>query len=194
MACADVLDMGSPDVGDGSAKYESSQLMKLLHTMLFGCWSMIHFGLARYHCMNMSGAWSYFMVTNEISSTVMQLVGFRKAGLLLSIGEMSGGHYQHLFTNGMPVWEGLLSTWPTMNMYIILAILSYLTAPASRPAHKPSLKKVFYAIFGGVIATRTFMWTIEYLSSELVVLISVLYIFVPEFASAQRTFAAFFAE
>merc|ERR1712084_56967 len=98
------------------------------------------------------------MVTSEILVLVMHVFGLRKASLLISIGEMSGGHYQHCFTNGMPFFDGLMSTYPFMNWYLACAVLSYMTAPWDLPENKPSIKCAFLAIVTGALVTRVCMF------------------------------------
>jgi len=187
--------MTDSTASDAKDTCDSSVLMKLLHTViLFYFLVFCHFPLTRMHCQGYNVGWSTIMVSSEMAVIAMHIVGLRKAALLISIGEMSGGHFQHMFTNGMPFWEGFLSTNGLMNKYLLSAILSYLTAPATTLVRKPSLKKVLYAMIGGVVLTVVLMIALGTVPFDVILVASPLYMFVPLCATIRKKLLNFFAE
>mmetsp|Transcript_103432 Transcript_103432/g.301781 ORF Transcript_103432/g.301781 Transcript_103432/m.301781 type:complete len:186 (-) Transcript_103432:83-640(-) len=124
------------------AKPTQAAWIKIVHVLCMACFFTAHFGLLRHHMsLPQFEVWNFLMVTWEIMVLIMHAVGLTKTALLFSIGEMAGGHMQHFFFNGYPtLLDGILSTFPLMNLYLLQVSLSYFTAPWTRPANRPTFK------------------------------------------------------
>uniref|UniRef100_A0A7S2G1T4 Uncharacterized protein n=1 Tax=Alexandrium andersonii TaxID=327968 RepID=A0A7S2G1T4_9DINO len=164
----------------GSGGGLTGLVMKVVHVGLF-CWFIpMHCGLMRHHMGAGLMGWGQVMILCELGVLVMHAVGLNKAAMLVGIAEMSGGHFQHFFLNGYPtVLEGILSTYPFMNTYLLSIVLCYLTAPTESSSYRSTFSErlfnTFKAMFVGCVATVTVMFVTSVASYEHFALCPVLY-------------------
>mmetsp|Transcript_8765 Transcript_8765/g.17388 ORF Transcript_8765/g.17388 Transcript_8765/m.17388 type:complete len:195 (-) Transcript_8765:107-691(-) len=148
---------------------------KALHVLFFTGWLAIHCGMLRHH-QGTQSIWNFIMITCETAVLGMHAVGLTKTALLISVGEMAGGHFQHLTDPGYPNRiAALLSTFPVMNLYILLASLAYLTAPWTKPECRPRPRKVVKAMVVGVVLTVALMFASAALPPEAVAIFPIVY-------------------
>jgi len=172
---------------DGKEKAAPPIWLKVVHLLVLFFFFTNHIGLMRHHMVTVSSLWSFVMVTCEMMVLVMHALGLSKSALLISCGEMAGGHFQHCFTNGQPFIEGLLSTFPGMNIYLLSASISYFTAPWTVPANRPSLKKWLSALGIGILATVGLMISTQVAQAELLILLPGAYLFLADAAVVRES-------